>query len=251
MTNHIELPQDLPLSTKVKALRKAYEDAKKRLEAYRQENARYASRRTLNSLDQYVYQIPAIREAEKELREQEIAAAAAGKPLPDRSAVLRPIEEKVDEYKRMVTALEALVTEAQQEYAEGVKAELLPMGLKEAAKAAKAREEYEAAWQAMQVARASLKRHAGLFTWCVSDGDMETVPRAGHSQGDNLECWQLTEDGRLTFDASQALDYLDWVVKIPGLIEPNPNPPVAEEFNHNQKPRHFIAKSDGYGNWEH
>jgi DNA repair exonuclease SbcCD ATPase subunit len=164
MTNHIESPHDLPLSPKVKALRKAHEDAKARLDKYRQDNGQYAPRKTLNALDQYVYHVPAIREAEKELREQEIAAAASGKTLPDRDAVLRPIEAKVNEYKRMVPALEVLVSKAHQEYVEGVKAELVPMGLKEAAKAAKARDEYEAAWKAMEAARATLEKHAGLFT---------------------------------------------------------------------------------------
>ncbi|MGA5317494.1 hypothetical protein ACPCTK_25750 [Streptomyces pseudogriseolus] len=251
MANYIEPPKDLPLSTKVKGLLKAYDTAVENLNKYRQENARYASKRTLNALDQYVYQIPALREAEKELREQEIEAAANGRPLPDRSKVLRPIEAKVDEYKRMVPALEALVTRARNEYVEGVKAELVPMGLKEAQKAAKHRDEYEAAWQAMQAARASLERHAGLFTWCVSEGDMETVPRHGHSQGDNLEYWELDENGRLTWEASQGMDFLEWVVKVPGLIEPDPNPPVVEEVNGNPNPQYFNAKSEGYANWEH
>ncbi|AXE85579.1 hypothetical protein [Streptomyces sp. Go-475] len=250
--NTMDIPADLPLSTRVKALKKAWEQAEARLSEYKTENSRYTSRRTLNALDQYVYHVPAIREAEQELKEQEIQAAAAGKELPDRDATLRPIEEKVSEYRRMVPALEALVSKAHQEYLEGVKAELLPMGLKEAAKAQKAREEWERLHRAAMEAKATLEKHAGLFTFCVSEGDMDTHPRYGHSQGDNLEYWQLAEDGRLTWEASQELDYLDWVVKVPGLIEPNPNPPVTEEFNHNHKPRHFIAKADGYGgNWEH
>ncbi|MCF1595460.1 hypothetical protein [Streptomyces muensis] len=252
MTEYIvEPPQDLPLSPKVKALRKAYEDARARLDQYRQDNSRYAPKRTLNALDQYVYHVPAVREAEKELRKQEIEAAASGKPLPDSNAVLHPIEAKVDEYKRMVPALEALVSKAQQEYAEGIKAELVPMGLKEAAKAAKAREDWERLYKAAMEAKATLERHTGLFTWCVSAGEMDTRPRYGHSQGDNLEHWQLTEDGKLTFEASQGLDYLGWIVKVPGLIEPNPNQPVTEEFNHNPKPQHFLAKADGFANWEH
>jgi DNA repair exonuclease SbcCD ATPase subunit len=252
MTDYIEPPQDLPLSQKVKGLRKAYEDAKGRLDKYRQENSRYAPRKTLNSLDQYIYHVPAIRDAEQELKDAELEAVANGKALPDRDSVLSPIVEKVSEYRRTVPALEALVSKAHQEYVEGVKAELVPMGLKEAAKAAKYRDEYEAAWKAMEAARAKLERAAGLFTWCVSAGDMDTHPRHGHSQGDNLEYWQLTEDGQLTFEASRELDYLDWVVKVPGLIEPNPNPPVTEEFNHNPKPRQFLASVDGYGSdWEH
>ncbi|MFI2912972.1 hypothetical protein ACG2OD_32680 [Streptomyces sp. PDY-4] len=252
MTDYIEPPQDLPLSPRVKALRKAYETAIGNLDKYRQENAGYATKRSLNSLDQFVYYVPAIREAEKELREQEIEAAANGKPLPDRDKMLRPIEQKVSEYRRMVPALEALVTRARHEYAEGVKAELVSMGLKEAKAAQKARDDWEKAYRAAMEAKTTLEKHAGLFSWCVSQGDMDSAPRTGHSQGDNLEFWELTEDGRLSFEASQALDFLDYMVKVPGLIEPNPNPPIAEEYNHNPKPRHFIAKVDGYGdNWEH
>ncbi|MEU3661763.1 hypothetical protein AB0E77_18730 [Streptomyces sp. NPDC032940] len=252
MTNHFEPPKDLPLSSKVKGLRKAYEDAVTKLETYRQENARYAPRRTLNALDQYVYHVPAVREVERDLREQEIEAAAAGKALPDREKVLRPILAKVDEYKRMVPALEALVTKARNEYEDGVKEDLVPMGRKEAKAAQQARDAWERAYKAMELAKADLERHAGLFTWCVSAGDMDTPPRTGHSQGDHLEYWELTEDGRLTYEASQELDYLEWVVKVPGLIEPNPAPPVTEEVNHNPKPQYHIAKAEGYGgNWDH
>ncbi|MFD5338829.1 GumC domain-containing protein [Streptomyces hawaiiensis] len=250
--NMMDIPADLPLSTRVKALKKAWEQAEARLSEYKSENSRYASRRTLNALDQYVYHVPAIREAEQELKDAELEAVANGKALPDRDSVLSPIEEKVSEYRRTVPALEALVSKAHQEYVEGVKAELVPMGLREAKEAQKARGAWEKAYKAAMEAKATLEKHAGLFTFCVSEGDMDTHPRYGHSQGDNLEYWQLTEDGRLTFEASQELDYLDWVVKVPGLIEPNPNPPVVEEFNHNPKPRQFLASADGYGNgWEH
>ena len=45
MTKYIvEPPNDLPLSPKVKALRKAYEDAKAKLSEYKQENAAYVAR---------------------------------------------------------------------------------------------------------------------------------------------------------------------------------------------------------------
>ncbi|MDT0611982.1 hypothetical protein RM812_17340 [Streptomyces sp. DSM 40712] len=257
-TNNFEPPKDLSLSSKVKGLRKAYEDAVARLETYRQENARYAPRRTLNALDQYVYHVSAVQEAERDLREQEIEAAAAGKALPDRDKVLRAILTKVDEYKRMVPALEALVTKARKAFEDGVREELVPMGLREAAKAVKAREEWERLYKAAMEAKATLERHAGLFSWVVTAGDIDTVPRLGHSQGDNLEYWELNSDGMLTWEASLALEYqsetvgITSLVKVPGLIEPNPNPPVVEEYNHNPKPRHFLAKANGYGDdWEH
>jgi hypothetical protein len=257
MTEFIEPPQDLQLSKRVLSLRKAYEDAKGRLDKYRQENSRYAPRKTLNSLDQYVYHVPAIRDAEQELKAAELEAVANGKALPDRHSVLSPIEEKVSEYRRMVPVLEALVSKAHQEYVEGVKAELVPMGLREAKEAQKARDAWEKAYKAAMEAKATLEKHASLFSWIVSEGDIDTHPRCGHSQGDNLEYWELDENGRLTYEASLALDFqsanvgMSSLVKVPGLVEPNPNPPVTEEFNHNHKPRHFIAKADGYANWEH
>ncbi|MFF0789082.1 hypothetical protein [Streptomyces spiralis] len=247
-----EPPVDLPLSTKVKALRKAYQDAEEAYTKYRQENAAYAARNVTREYDSKSrYEIPALIAAERELRELEIAAVAAGKPLPDKDRILGPVKAKADEYARTVPALRTLADKAKREYFDALKDELVTMGLKEAQKAAKARQEWESAYNAAMEAKASLERHSGLFTWCVSQGDMETAPRTGHSQGDNLERWELNSDGMLTWEASQALDYLDWLVKVPGLIEPNPNPPAAEEFNHNPKPRHFIAKDAGYGNnWE-
>lgn len=248
----VEPPRDLPLSKRVLSLRKEYEDAKVKLTAFKQENARYAPRKSLNAFYEAEYHIPAVREAEKELREQEIAAAAAGKTLPDRSAVLRPIEEKANEYRRMVSALEALVTRARKAFSEALSDELVSMGQKEAVKAMAARDAWEKAWKAMEAAKATLEKHAGHFTYCVTAGGMDVHPRHGHSQGDRLEYWELNKDGLLTWESSQELDYDQVPVKVPGLIEPNPNPPVAEEFNYNPKPRIHIAKDSGYGPlWEH
>ncbi|MEV5049255.1 hypothetical protein AB0N20_32880 [Streptomyces griseoincarnatus] len=256
MTNYIEPPKDLPLSTKVKGLLKAYDTAVENLNKYRQENARYASKRTLNALDQYVYQIPALREAEKELREQEIEAAANGRPLPDRSKVLRPIEAKVSEYKRMVPALEALVTRARNEYAEGVKAELVPMGLKEAQKAAKAREDWEKAYNAAMEARRTLERHGALFVWCATAGQVDTLPLEGASAGNNAEAWQIAEDGRLTTEAAIELGF-EGIALVDGLVVmPEPvtdgQAEAEAEFWRTYKPKMFNAKPAGYGdNWEH
>ncbi|MGW1616681.1 hypothetical protein ACWCQZ_46195 [Streptomyces sp. NPDC002285] len=257
MTKYIvEPPQDLPLSPKVKALRKAHEDATERLDKYRQENSRYAPRKTLNALDQYVYHVPAIRETEKELREQEIEAAAAGKELPNRDAMLRPILAKADEYKRMVPALKALAEKAEQEYSEALKGELVVMGLKEAQKAAKARQEWERLYNAAMDARRTLERHAGLFAWCATSGDYESTPLEGASAGNNVEHWELAEDGRLTTEAAIALGY-EGVSVVDGLIV-MPEPVIDEEaeaeaeFWRTYKPSVFTAKPEGYGgSWEH
>ncbi|MEV5868460.1 hypothetical protein AB0L79_17775 [Streptomyces tendae] len=242
----MNIPEALPLSPKVKALRKAWQDVEANLNKYRQEHSQYAPRKTLNALNEYVSHVPALREAEKALKAAEIEAVANSKPLPDRSKVLGPIEKAVEEYRRTVPALEELVTRARKAFEDGVREELVPMGRKEAQKASQARDAWEKAYKAMETARESLELHSGLFTWCVSAGDMDTHPRYGHSQGDHLEYWELTEDGRLSWEASQALDFLDWIVKVPGLIESNPNPPVVEEVNHNPKPSYFLAKDSGH-----
>ncbi|MFE9287241.1 hypothetical protein [Streptomyces olivaceus] len=246
------IPDALPLSPRVKGLKKEYDTAVGNLAKYKAENARYAPRKSVNSLWQTEYTYPAIQEAKRELREQEIAAVEAGKPLPDRQAVLRPIEKYVEEYRRTVPALEALVTKARKAYEEGVRSELTQMGLREAKKAAQSLDAYRTAYRAMETARAALEMHAGLFSWVVSGGDIDTAPRAGHSQGDNLEAWELTKDGMLTWEASLALEFqseavgISSLVKTPGLVEENPNPPVAEELNLNHKPKQFLAKDSGH-----
>lgn len=247
-----EPPADLPLSTRVKGLRKAWQEAETKLSDYQRENARYARHKTLNSFFEAEYYVPALQDAEKEAREQELTAVAAGKALPDRDAILGPVKAKVDEYARTVPALRTLAEKAKQEYSEALRNELVSMGLKEAQKAAKAREDWEKAYKAAMEAKATLERHADLFSFCVTAGGMDVHPRRGHSQGDKLEYWELNKDGLLTFEASQELDYDQIPVEVPGLIEPNPSPPVTEEFNHNPKPRHFLASPDGYGDdWEH
>lgn len=256
MTDYIEPPRDLPLSAKVKGLRKAYEDAQGKLNQYRQENARYAPRKTLNSLYEAEYYVPAVREAEKELREQEIEAAAAGKSLPDRDKQLRPIEVKANEYKRMVPALEALVTRARNEFSQALREDLVPMGLKEARAAQRAREEYEAAYKAMLAARAKLERHGALFTFCATAGQVDTLPLEGASAGNNAEAWQIAEDGRLTTQAAIELGF-EGIALVDGLVVmPEPvRDEAAEaeaEFWRTHTPRIHTAKPAGYGaNWDH
>ncbi|MEU2267165.1 hypothetical protein ABZ568_12240 [Streptomyces olindensis] len=258
MTKYIvEPPQDLPLSAKVKALRKAYEDAKEKLSEYRHENAAYATRNVTREYEAVPrYEIPALAKAEQELQEQEVAAVAAGKDLPDRDSVLRPIQAKADEYKRMVPALTALMEKAHREYSDALRDELVTMGLKEAQKAAKARQEWERLYKAAMDARRTLERHAGLFAWCATSGDYETTPLEGASAGNNVESWELAKDGRLSTEAAIALGY-EGVGVIDGLIV-MPDPVTDEqaeaeaEFWRTYKPKMFIAKADGYGSdWEH
>ncbi|WP_406351888.1 hypothetical protein OHB56_05200 [Streptomyces sp. NBC_01635] len=249
----VEPPRDLPLSTKVKALRKEYEDAKAKLSTYKQENARYRTRDVSQVGEVKArYSTPALEDAKADLKALEIQAVKEGKALPDKGKFLGAVKAKTEEYDRTVSALEFLVARARKAFDDGVKEELVPMGRKEAAKAAQARDAWEKAYKAAMAARETLEKHAGLFSYCVTAGGMDVHPRHGHSQGDRLECWELNEDGLLTWEASQELDYGQIPVKVSGLIESDPNPPVVEEFNDNPKPRYFIAKADGYGNnWEH
>lgn len=244
----MNIPEALPLSPKVKALRKAWQESEDKLTAYRQENARYAPRKSVNALYETTYTYPALTEAKRELAEQEVQAVAAGKPLPSRDSILKPVQAKVDEYPRMVQALKSLAETAYAEFVAAVKADMVSMGLKEAAKAAACLDQYQKAYRAMETARAALEHHAGLFTWCISEGDMDTVPRTGHSQGDHLEHWSLNDQGQLTWESAQEMDFLEWLVKVPGLIAENPHPVVQEEVNLNHKPQVFNAgRTDAYG----
>ncbi|MFE1289434.1 hypothetical protein [Streptomyces sp. NPDC058751] len=240
-----EPPIDLPLSPKVKSLRKAYQDAKASHEKYLQENSRY---RTMDVTEIWEtesrYSSLALEEAKRELRELEIASVEAGKPLPDKDEFLAPAKAKMDEYDRMTSTLQALAKKAQEAYSDALFSDLKVMGLKQAEKAYVARLEWEKAYRAAAAARATLELHAGLFSWCVSVGDMDSHPRKGHSQGENLEYWELADDGRLKFEAAKALEYIDYMVKVEGLIEPDPNPPapVAEEWTVNHIPAQHYSK---------
>ncbi|MEU2267701.1 hypothetical protein ABZ568_15060 [Streptomyces olindensis] len=251
-----EPPADLPTSAKVKSLRKAWQDAEAKLSDYQRENARYAQRKTLNALDQHVSHVPAMQDAEQELREAELAAVEGGKPLPDRDAVLGPVKAKVDEYARTVPALRALVDKAQREWSEALKAELVSTGLKVAAKAQKAREEWERLYKAVMAAREDLERHGSLFTWIATAGQVETLPLDGASTGNRAEAWELSADGRLTTEAAIELGF-EGIALVDGLVVmPDPvRDEAAEaeaEFWRTHKPRIHTAKPEGYGgSWEH
>ncbi|WP_445279500.1 hypothetical protein [Streptomyces sp. DSM 118148] len=249
-----EPPADLPYSAKVKGLRKAYQTAVDNLNKYRQENAPYAER----NIAQFGTKVgvPALVEAERELREQEIAAIAAGKPLPDKDAFLGPVKSKAEEYKRMVPTLEALARKAQQEYSEALREDLVPMGLKEAQKAAQARDAYEKAYRAMLTARETLERHAVRFTWCATAGQVDTLPLEGSSAGNNAEAWQIADDGRLTTQAAIELGF-EGIGLIDGLVvmsEPvrDEAAEAEAEFWRTYKPKMFTAQPAGYAsNWDH
>ncbi|MFJ9247889.1 hypothetical protein [Streptomyces sp. NPDC101776] len=239
-----EPPADLPLSHKVKGLREAYQDAEAACEKCTRENSRYHTRdvRTIGETEPR-YSSTALEEATSELRELEIVAVEAGKPLPDKEKHLDPIKAKMDEYKRTVQALKALAQKAKQEYSEALFGDLKAMGLKEAEKAAKAHAEYKKAYEDAINARATLKLHADLFAWCVSSGLSDSTPLSGESRGDNIEAWALTDDGRLSFEASQELGYYGKLVVVPGIIEEDPNPPepVAIDLKYTM-PSHYYSR---------
>ncbi|WP_405696056.1 hypothetical protein OHA99_14330 [Streptomyces coelicoflavus] len=248
-TNFVtEPPADLPLSPKVKNLRKAYQDADKANTSYAQENARYRTQNVaLVGEIKPRYSSLALEEAKRELKETEIAAVEAGKPLPDKDEFLAPVKAKMDEYRRTVEALKVLAAKAKQEYSNALFGELKTMGLKEAEKAYTARQDWEKAWKAMVAAQATLEMHASLFSWCVTAGGYDVYPSKGDSQGERLEYWEITDDGRLKFESAKALDFYDNMVKVDGLIEPDPNPPapVVDEWAVNHIPRQFYSKPLG------
>ncbi|MFE4581289.1 hypothetical protein [Streptomyces chartreusis] len=244
-----EPPADLPTSAKVRTLRKTWRDAEAKLSDYQRENSRYAQRKTLNALDQYVTHVPAMQDAEQELREKELAAVEAGKPLPDKDAILAPVKAKVDEYARTVPALRKLVDKAQREWSDALKAEAVSTGLKVAAKAAEAREEWQRLYEAALAAREDLERQGALFSWVATAGSVETLPLEGASAGNQAEAWELSEDGRLTTEAAIQLGF-EGIALVDGLVV-MPEPVVdgqaeAEaEFWRTYKPKIYLAGRPG------
>lgn len=258
MTDYIsEPPLGLPLSTKVKGLRKAYEDAKAKLDKYRTDNARYRTR-DVSMIGEYKarYSTPALEDARAELKNLEIIAVQEGKALPNKGVFLGTVQAKIDEYDRTVSALEVLVTRSRKAYDDGVRSELVPMGLAEAKAAQKARDAWEKAWKAAMEAKGTLEKHAGLFAWCATAGGIDTPPLEGASAGNKVEYWELSADGRLTTEAAIEMGY-EGLSLVDGLVV-MPEPVIDEqaeaeaEFWRTYKPKMFIAKPEGYGdNWEH
>ncbi|MFJ2417788.1 hypothetical protein [Streptomyces brevispora] len=259
MANYIadNIPADLPLSPKVKALRKASEDAADKLSTYKAENAEYRTRDVSQVGELKArYSTPALVSAEKELKEQEIQAVAAGKPLPDRDKVLGPVRVKMGECDRTVSALESLVRQAHKAFSEAVNEDLVPMGLKAAKAAQKCLDAWKVAESAAIAARADLERNGALFTWCATSGQVDTLPLDGASADNRAEYWNLAEDGRLTTESAielgfQGLSVLDGLVVIPA---PVIDEAALEEVKYwaNRKPQIHNAKDSGYENshWE-
>lgn len=184
MANFIadNIPADLPLSPKVKALRKAYEDSKTKLGDYTRENARYRTR-DVSQVGEIKarYSTPALEDAKAELKTLEIEAVRESKALPNKEVFLGTVQTKIDEYDRIVSALETLVKQAHSVFSEAVTEELVPMGLKAAKAAQKCLDAWKVAEAAAVSAREALERNGALFTWCASAGSVETLPLEGAS----------------------------------------------------------------------
>ncbi|WLQ44875.1 hypothetical protein P8A22_36275 [Streptomyces laculatispora] len=259
MANYIadNIPTDLPLSPKVQALRKAFEAAAEKLSTYKIENARYRTRDVSQVGELKArYSTPALEDAKAELKVLEIEAVREGKALPNKEVFLGTVRVAIGDYGRTVSALESLVKQAHKAFSEAVREELVPMGLKAAKAAQKARDEWEKAHKAAMTARGKLETAASLFTWCATSGQVETIPLEGASAGNKVEHWELSEDGRLTTDAAielgfQGLSVLDGLVVIPAPVI-DPEAEAEAEFWRTYKPQIHAAKSEGYGpNWEH
>ncbi|MEU5519540.1 hypothetical protein ABZ759_02245 [Streptomyces sp. NPDC047860] len=254
--NTMDIPADLPLSKKVLGLRAKWQDAEQRLSEYKAENASYAPRKDVNAFYETTYTYPALTKAKKELAEKEVQAVAAGNPLPDRQKVLGPIEKAIADYPRMVAALKTLAEDAYAEFVAGVKAEMTAMGLREAAECQKARDAWEEAWKAAEKARRALEDHGALFSWCATEGAIDTLPLQDSSGGSKAEYFELSGDGRLTTEAAIELGFQGLSLNRDLVVFPEPvRDEAAEEeaaYWANYKPKHFLADPSNYGDgWEH
>ncbi|WP_405678094.1 hypothetical protein OG292_27600 [Streptomyces sp. NBC_01511] len=255
--NFVEPPANLPLSPAVKRLRKAYEDAKVKLVGYQRENASYRTRDvSMVGEVKARYSSPALEDAKAELKKLEIAAVKEGKALPNKEVFLGTVKAKSDEYDRTVSALNVLVHQAHRDYMDAVNADLVEMGLKEAKAAQQARDAWGKAHKAAMAARETLEKHGALFTWCATSGQVEGLPLDGASAGNNVDYWEISDDGRLTTEAAIELGF-QGLELIEGLVV-MPDPVIDEaaeteaEFWKKYRPQIHNAKPEGYGTtWDH
>lgn len=196
------------LSKKTADLVRKMEEAEARALAYRRENAEYAKRShmqpTRGSAERVFTKPVALAKAERELAQLDREAVEKGEPLPDRDAFLAPVHAKIQEYARMEPALTKAAEDARLAAEAAVMAELPALASQALEKSRKARADYEAAYEAMEAAKAALKGSVDSFTNIVTRGQVSTAWIRGlNRNGDTYaDCLEFTEDGKLTFAAA-------------------------------------------------
>ncbi|GAA1434850.1 hypothetical protein GCM10009601_60020 [Streptomyces thermospinosisporus] len=209
MRNISGVPLDgVKLSAKANKKVKAYEDAMARYNKHVAENREFAPPKPYSTVrGPQNLKPPALVKAEKELKELDAKALAEGKPLADRDEFLAPVLKRIEEYKRTEPLLKKAMETAEAE-AEAAVAEELPALARQAMDdATKAKQEYEKALEAAQMAQAALSGHIRRFMQYVTGGAVSDARFRGLVGQDDkyLYAWDIEGNGKLSYEGAFSL----------------------------------------------
>ncbi|MFD8624609.1 hypothetical protein ACFV4E_12030 [Streptomyces hygroscopicus] len=157
------------------------------------------------------YYVPALRKAEKELREQEMQAVADGRSLPDRDEYLAEVRSRVKEYERVEPALARAAEQAESAVSDAIVKELPELAHQGFEQSERALKQYRAAIAKAEAARAQLAGSVSRFLWATTAGELTRPKWRGFSGalGEEVNAWRTTSDGRLTFESAKDLGLID------------------------------------------
>ncbi|MFF3928526.1 hypothetical protein [Streptomyces hirsutus] len=210
MTNAFRtpVPSGFQFSTETKKLIKKRDELTKALAEYRSKNADCQSvNRTPYEHKNPTYVVPAIVTAERQLKDLEIQAIDAGKPLPDKEAHMAPVMARVAEYRRMVPALTGAAQAATEAVDNAIQKEMPSLAKQSMNEANKAQAEYRAALEKAEAARAKMSGSVDRFLWAVSEGVLNAPMGRGWdgSMEDDINAWETDGNDRITADCARTL----------------------------------------------
>ncbi|MBW8794697.1 MAG: hypothetical protein JF597_14155 [Streptomyces sp.] len=205
-----DLSEFQPSGKTLELIRK-HDDLEERHRKYRMENADCARQYIDDSHGPTSrdYYVPALRKADRELREQEMQAVADGRSLPDRDKYLAEVRFRVKEYERVEPALARAVEQAESAATDAIVKELPELARQGFEQSERALKRYRAA--IAKAARAQLAGSVSRFLWAATAGELTRPKWRGFSGalGEEVNARRTTSDGRLTFDSAKDLGLID------------------------------------------
>ncbi|MFE1240150.1 hypothetical protein [Streptomyces tendae] len=194
------MPAGFTFSAATKKAIAARDKAFRALQDFKLEHADYAPVPVANGTI-----VPAIRKAQGELAALDRAAVKAGKPLPNREEYLKPHKEKAEQYLRTVKVLSAEYDQASRDAEDVITDEMPTLARKSLEECAKVHQEWTAAVEAMEAAESRMNAAVNRLVWAASDSRMNQSAGTGWADYSDTRAFELTEDGRLTRRAAQAI----------------------------------------------
>ncbi|MFE9972636.1 hypothetical protein ACFYRD_18285 [Streptomyces hirsutus] len=202
------VPAGFQFSAETKKLIKKRDELTKTLAEYRSKNADCQRvNRTPYQPHNPTYVVPAIVAAERQLKDLEIQAIDAGKPLPDKDEFLAPVKARVAEYQRMVPALTGAVQAATEAVDNSIQKDMPSLAKQSLNEANKAQVEYRDALEKTEAARAKMSGSVDRFLWSVSEGVLNAPMGRGWdgNMEDDVNAWETDGNGRITAECARTL----------------------------------------------